>query len=484
MGCSIKTQYRVAKEKRISLIIQPSSFITENQGNFQNVYRLGKLLGTGSFGEVRVCTHRVLEVKRAVKIIRKDMVRSVKHRHLLNNEIKILKTLDHPNIIRIHEFFEDLRRLYIVMEYVKGRELFQELMRKGSLNEKKAANIMKQIFITLEYLEIKGVSHRDLKPENILLEEKNGIMNIKIIDFGTATVNLKTENMTRGAGTIFYMSPEVLAENPSCLCDIWSAGVILYVLLSGYPPFNGKNNEEIHAAIVSGKFSLEKDPWPEISDLAKDFINKLICPEAVRYNAKQASSHDWIKQYTEDQSDELTNHSQVLKSLKSFRATTVLRDAVKTYITSQYISNIDTKDLKESFIRIDKNHDGKISYDELLSEYSMIMDLKEAQGIANSILKEVDTDKNGYIDYYEFLRATLDSRKFISQHNLTAAFKMFDQDGNGKISSDDIERIFNDDESIEPEMWKKLIQEVDLNGDGEIDVTEFCTMLESLRGDL
>ena len=170
MGCSIKPHYKplpphLAQDTR--LILQPGTFIRENEHSFQDIYRLSKLIGTGTFGEVRICVHRLTGLKRAVKIIRKDLLTSAHQRAMLDNEIRILRTLDHPHVIRLNEFFEEVKRLYIVMEYCKGGELFGEIVKRGSLSENQAACIMKQIFLTLEYLHGQGIVHRDMKPENI-----------------------------------------------------------------------------------------------------------------------------------------------------------------------------------------------------------------------------------------------------------------------------------------------------------------------------
>lgn len=223
MGCSIKPQYQQIPKPAIQnsqIIVQLGNFVKENKNDFQSIYRIGKLLGTGRFGEVRICNHRTSGLKRAVKIIRKDLLTSAQDRESLDKEINILKSLDHPNIIRVYEFFEEVKRLYIVMEYCAGGELFSQIVKNKHFSESHASNIMKQIFLTLEYLQTQGIVHKDLKPENILLEDKTTAISIKIIDFGAAEINRSQAMIKGNVGTVYYISPEILQGKFSVLTDM------------------------------------------------------------------------------------------------------------------------------------------------------------------------------------------------------------------------------------------------------------------------
>jgi calcium-dependent protein kinase len=483
MGCSIKTPYKRISIKHVSsspIKFQPGNFIVENENSFQSVYRMGKLLGTGTFGEVRICFHRDNNTKRAVKIIRKDLLTSPHHRSCLENEIKVLKLLDHPNIIRVHEFFEESKRLFIVMEYCKGGELFGEIVKAGKFSETKAAEIMRQIFMSLRYMQHRGVVHRDLKPENILLEEKHDVMGIKLIDFGAALVISEAHTKIRGnAGTLYYMSPEILSGSYSALCDMWSAGVILYILLTGRPPFDGKDNQEIEAAIKRGTFDLETHPWPLVSQPAKELICRLLCAETSRIGPNAALESVWLSENAHSNIAIEKDLTLVLGNLKNFRSYSILRDAIKTFIATQCIDAVDVKHFKQVFQELDKNHDGKISFEELLTEYCKIMEEGEARELVGRIMEEVDSDKNGFIDYSEFLRANLDGKKILSKENLMAAFRLFDQDGNGKISPAEMKRILEGDSQLDSDVWEKIVSEFDVNGDGEIDIEEFGALLQT-----
>ena len=480
MGCSIsratrkvitsETSNKISSVKQI--IVQPGLFVCENESKFQEVYKIGAVLGTGTYGEVRLCYHRDSGESRAVKIFKKQLYQSELKRCNLISEITILKSLDHPNIIRIYEFFEDSRRLYIVMEYCSGGELFGEIIKRKNFNEIHAAQIMHQIFSALAYMHSKGIIHRDLKPENILLEEQHDVLNIKIIDFGTA-VATEGKKISGMIGTPYYIAQEVVDGEYDVKADIWSAGVILYILLSGLPPFPGNNDAEITARISAKNLNFPPEVWNKVSPEAIDFIKLLICDHEHRLTAEAALSHKWVDLKTFRplcNGDILVG---VLSKLQTFHSTNKLRDAVHTFITTQCISLKETRILREVFKTIDKNGDGKLSTQELIDQYSQTMGVEEATKEAERIMKEVDTDNNGFIDYSEFLKANLDARKVLSNDNLKQAFRMFDRDNSGTISASELRQVLQGDFESDEGVWQEIIQLVDQNGDGEIDLQEF-----------
>jgi len=171
---------------------------------------------------------------------------------MLFNEINILRSLDHPNIVKMYEFFEDDKRYYIVTEICKGGELFDEIINRGKFSERDAAILMKQLLMCVNYCHSNNVVHRDLKPENILLEANKDFDQIKIIDFGTSLTVDPTKTLDEKLGTPYYIAPEVLNKKYNHKCDIWSSGVISYIVLSGIPPFNGANDQEIMANVKKG----------------------------------------------------------------------------------------------------------------------------------------------------------------------------------------------------------------------------------------
>lgn len=210
------------------------------KGKITKDYTILNTIGKGGFGEVKKVIHKVSQDVRAMKIIKKDQV-DEQYLQTLQNEIKILKQLDHPNIVKLYEIYSDQDNIYLITEFLEGGELFDLILKTRHFNENIAARIMKQLFQAINYCHSKNIVHRDLKPENLLLQAADKF-DIKVIDFGLSRTFDANKVMCSKLGTPFYIAPEVLKQKYNEKCDIWSCGVILYILLSGTPPFNGKND--------------------------------------------------------------------------------------------------------------------------------------------------------------------------------------------------------------------------------------------------
>ena len=484
MGCGVSSE----KKKDVTVVENvpasgylkntAPSFISANSKKFTEVYKVGKPLGSGSFGEVRLITHRITEQERAVKIFRKDSDLG-DHYHRIRSEISILKQLEHPTIIKLFEFFEDDKRVYMVLEKCNGGELFEEIFKNKYLSEKNAAVICKQLFSVIAYLHEKNITHRDLKPENILLEEKGDFLNIKLIDFGAATNFNSQSRLNEMIGSAFYLAPEVARYSYNELCDEWSCGVILYILLSGSPPFPGNSNEEIITKVKNGNYSFTGPIWDSVSDDAKDLIRKLLVPAKNRITAKDALAHPWILGTGSYPAPNAEFVNKALENLKHFSNLNRFRDAISAFISSQVVSSQDTKELRELFKSLDQNGDGKLSIEEMKNGFSNMANVINPDEYIEKIMKDVDTDGNGFIDYNEFLKATLDEQELYSKHNLKVAFDIFDLDHSGKISSNELQQIFSLG-NVQTNMWDEVVSQADKNADGEIDFDEFCKFVVDL----
>ena len=487
MGCfSSKRQVSPEDTKTIVKItevedvkVTPATFIQLNTKGFQDVYRVGNRLGAGAFAEVRRCEHKVTGQIRAVKIYRKEKLTQAELQELIS-EAEILRHFDHPNIVRIYEMFEDVKRYYIVMEHCRGGELFYSISSGNSFSEVQAAKILHQLLSVVSYIHDFGIVHRDIKPENILLEEKGNSFDVKIVDFGAAARISPSGKVTGMIGTSYYIAPEVLSGSYTEKCDEWSCGVILYILLTGKPPFAGSDDKEILERVRIGVYSLDIPEMQNVSKEAIGLLKRLLCPASSRYTAKQALLHPWIINMSilEIHSSASTM-TKVLTNLKSFTQGQKLKEAVQTFIATQLLSVQETKELREVFRQIDKNGDGKLSRQELLEEYLKTMDPVTAEAEVNQIMDRVDTDKSGYIDYTEFLRASLDMKKALSVDNLEMAFSMFDTDSSGKISATEIQKILGSNSDSTSDVWRQIVLQVDQNGDGEIDLKEFKDLILS-----
>jgi calcium-dependent protein kinase len=426
-----------------------------------------------------MCVHRESSAQRAVKVLRKSHMDEDEKR-MLFNEINILKEIDHPNIVKMYEFFEDEKRYYLVTEICKGGELFDEILQRGKFSERDGAVLMKQVLSCINYCHQNNIVHRDLKPENILLEQNKEFDAIKIIDFGTPLVYDPNKNLDEKLGTPYYIAPEVLNKNYNSKCDIWSCGVISYILLSGMPPFNGQSDQEIMKKVRAGSFSFDDKVWNNISDNCKDFITKLLTyKQEERPTAAEALQHPWIVELSTTVVDE-KSAQDALSNLKSFKVDSSMKQATFAFIASQLLSKQERDGLAKVFKAFDKNGDGKLSYEEVkdgyLDHYGKVMSDEEVHAMFDS----VDTDKSGFIDYSEFVVAAMAESQLTSNDKLQAAFKMFDKDGSGIISGDEIREVlsFGGTSQMSKEQIDTIIKQVDENGDGEISYEEFVDMMK------
>jgi calcium-dependent protein kinase len=348
----------------VDVKVQGNMFITKGDGTLRDTYKIGKVLGEGAFGEVRLCTHRESGEKRAVKVLKKVDMEQEEIDAMLN-EINILKGVDHPNIVKIYEYFEDAKRFYIVTQHIEGGELFDSIIKFGTFSEHDAAVLTRQMLSVISYCHNKNIVHRDLKPENIMLESEKSYEDIKIIDFGTAQVFDPSKHLKEQIGTPYYIAPEVLNKKYGKECDLWSSGVIVFILLSGIPPFNGVTDNEIMAQIKKGKFNFNAKVWNSVSAEAKDFIIQLLTLDASkRPTAEQAMQHPWlVKQSKVEVNEEQTKDA--LAHLTMFHKNNTLKTATFSFIGSQLISKDEKEGLAKVFKTLDRNGDGRLSKDEV-----------------------------------------------------------------------------------------------------------------------
>lgn len=363
------------------------------------------------------------------------------------------------------------------MEKCEGGDLFSQILKINSINELKIAKILKQLFTAINYLHNKHIVHRDIKPANILFERESDIDNIKLIDFGVAEYFEGKKVMQEPVGTLYYISPEVLDENYDEKCDLWSCGVIAYMLLCGYPPFDGENDHEIIANIKKSHIKYPDEVWVKYSSYAKDFVMKLLCIPCMRMTAKQALNHPFLNQ----EHPHIENSQaciSALKSLKSFQFHNKLKEAVNTYIASQCLSIHDTKELKSLFKDIDTNNDGLISKEELIEYYNMYMGQDYSIEEIEKIFDAVDSDRSGFVDYTEFIKAAINEKVLQNNIFLRQAFDKFDVDNSGKISAEELKKVLeNGEKGYNDDIWKEIVKQADRNNDGEIDFQEFADMV-------
>ena len=458
------------------LKLDKSTFVCYKTTKINEEYLFGETLGQGAFGTVRKAIHKVTGQERAVKILKK---RQQDERQFFL-EVNILSKLAHPNIMEIYEFFEDKANFYIVSELCKGGELFDKITEKGSFKEAEACPIMLQLVSAICYSHSNKIVHRDLKPENIMLENTSETSPIiKLIDWGGARYFSKNKKMSTIKGTPYYIAPEVIREVYDEKCDIWSLGVILYVLLCGYPPFNGDTDVEIMQNVQKGKFCFPKEEWDIMSNEVKDLITKMLTYEpSKRISAKKILEHPWFSQYEEKIKQDINVAKSALENMKRFKRNKKFEHATIGFIINQLVSKEDRADLLKQFLIWDKNRDGVLNKEEIVESYKTVYGSID-EDVVENIIKSIDLDGNGVVDYNEFLNCTMNRDKILSKKNLQYAFNAFDKDGNGSISIDEIMSIFKKtSNNVDKKVFEKMMKDADGNGDGAIEFEEFNSIME------
>ncbi len=464
--------------------------VAQSKSNPDADYKKLNFLGEGSFASVYRVQNRYTDAICAMKIINKNYSCSVSDEKEILNEINILRTMDHPGILKIFEFYSNQQSYSIVTELCPGGELFQQIIDKGPFTEKYSAYVMYQIFSAVNYCHKMHIVHRDLKPENILIvnKDKDGFPTIKICDFGTSKIFEKGAVQRKLVGSSYYIAPEVLKKHYNEKCDIWSCGVILYILLSARPPFGGQDDNDIMERVATGVYDLESPPFDKVSASALDLIRKLLTMDVnERITAEQALNHPWFK---ENKSQEYYNKikdndtmKELIENLKKYKRTSIIQETALAYLVHHFPQVKDVINSCKLFNQMDKSGDGKITKAELLKGLSERYKSKTLEQDVEEIYKNLDMDNNGYIGYEEFVRAAVSKEYFVKDNVLRFAFRYFDKDDSGEITFDEIENLFTQsipDKTKVHETLKNIIQEVDKNNDDKITFEEFSIVMKKM----
>lgn len=320
--------------------MNPKEFYLSHKDNIKDHYTLHETIGEGALSRVRRGVHINSGITRAIKVVKKEDLEFGDRRKLLD-EIELLKELDHINIGQVFEMYEDRKKLYFVNEMCQGGSLYDRVTQDRSLNEVKIANIMRQLFSATAYLHENNIVHGDLQPKNIhFVSPEKDI--IKIIDFGTSRRVNEQHAMHGVFGTCYYLAPEVIEGEYSEKCDVWSLGVILYILLSGEPPFNADTDVEVVEKIKIGEYSLEGVIWNEISPQAKDLIQNLLVRQGDRLSARKALQHPWFKlcKEIEDQNPDAHRSDAIyraLANLSTFSSKNKVKQAALGFLIQHFL---------------------------------------------------------------------------------------------------------------------------------------------------
>ncbi|CDW79237.1 protein kinase domain containing protein [Stylonychia lemnae] len=346
------------------------------------------------------------------------------------------------------------------MEYIDGGELLDRLISVKQLSEKIVAQITKQILSAINYAKSLGVQHLDLKPENLLLDRSQKYAKVK-------------------KGSAYYLPPELLKRQIHKNSDVWACGVILHILLSGYPPFCGRDEYEILQRVKSGSYSLKAVEWKNITKEGKKLIEKILVVDPNhRYTVQQCMKDKWFELQEQQHGIGRIITVDCINNLRSFCSEQKLQSAVVNYLANKEQNLAMNKELQKIFEQFDVNMDGILSHEELIMGYQKMLGCsRRAQVQVDFILTKIGAKPKSEIDYHEFLKANIKLEHEVTDSKLRAAFNLFDIDGNGSITLDEIQYLLGGQEDVEDQVWIDLVMTADQDGDGEITFEEFKKMM-------
>ncbi|OVA04924.1 Protein kinase domain [Macleaya cordata] len=449
--------------------------------DFDNKYSIGKLLGHGQFGYTFVATDKVNGDRVAVKRIDKNKMVLPIAVEDVKREVKILQALTgHENVVQFHNAFEDDSYVYIVMELCEGGELLDRILSKkdSRYTEKDAAVIVRQMLRVAAQCHLHGLVHRDMKPENFLFKSTKEDSPLKATDFGLSDFIKPGQKFQDIVGSAYYVAPEVLKRKSGPESDVWSIGVITYILLCGRRPFWDKTEDGIFKEVMRNKPDFRRKPWPSISNSAKDFIKKLLVKDPrARLTAAQALSHPWVREG--GNASEIPVDISVLSNMRQFVKYSRLKQFALRALAST-LNEEELADLRDQFDAIDVDKNGAISLEEMRQALAKDLPWKMKEPRVAEILDAIDSNTDGLVDFSEFVAATLhvhqleehDSQRW--QLRSKAAFEKFDVDRDGFITPEELKMHTGLRGSIDP-----LLEEADIDKDGKISLSEFRRLLRT-----
>ena len=513
----------------VDVKFKTGSLVKEYFGNPFDIYEELEELGEGAYGVVKkVCLKENPETIRAMKIIPKENIMEGQSQKLLD-EIQILRKLEHPNIMKIYEYFNDSKNIYIVSELCDQGDLLGKMIKLGSMSEVVVKFLMGQILNAVSYLHDNRVFHGDIKLENVMLyktSKKQGrrftklnkdlnssyklqqdIENLykdktqklrssivfvedmtdyegKLIDFGCSKFLQKKKNnkMSGIVGTSIYCSPEVIDDLYDERSDEWSCGVLMYILLCGEPPFQGETEEEIFANVKKGYIDFSKSKFNNVSENCIDLIKKLLCSNRkTRIKASEALNHNF---FTENfnPSKALTQNKD-LNILKRFirleKLPSKLHEVVIAYCCFNFINKEEEKQLRELFRFMDTDNKNKLTMEDFKKAFRQA-NLMVSKYELKKIMNILDSDGSNLIEYQEFLRAICDKKSLFKEENLKAVFAVIDKDKKGYATAADIQKfVFGNQKNVNRNTIQGCTAQIGMEKDSKLSFEQFCEIIRN-----
>lgn len=436
------------------------------------IFDFKKKLGQGATADVVLVSQKDKNVLYALK-----MVNKLKSNHF-DREYKILGRLECPNIIRLEAAYEDSDMYYFSMEYLAGDSLIFRTAKRKKYSERVASETIKMILNAVKYIHDMDIVHRDIKPENfVYLSEKDAAL--KMLDFGLAIEVPRNEKFSYRSGTPYFMAPEVILntqDRSSTVCkksDVWSIGIVLYILLNGTAPFKGYNRDELFKTVLHNPLKFEN---MGLSSNAKDLVKALMEKDPdKRIDVSEALEHPWIMKRGQEEDDIMES---TVKALSYLHAKLCVHRALEDVAIAS-MDEFDDKAIKMLFDRYDKNGDGNITKEEFASALEdRHMYKQKADEIANNMLTRSDTNNDSLIDFEEFKRAMVLHQLTQDEYRMHVIFSSLDTNKNGYISIDELVHCLPDSCDELVQNITRRFKEADQDNDGELSFNEFTELLK------
>ncbi|KAM3142956.1 hypothetical protein pb186bvf_005019 [Paramecium bursaria] len=453
------------RERKVSIEVGDSVNLNPNLFSSQYVLDKSKIQLQSPNAILRKAVHKETQEKRLIKVISKELIIDPNERLATKKEVNLIKILDHPNIIRVIEYFEEEHLHYIVYEYFEGLKLLDlASMTEGiPLHETQILEIVKQIFQTLNYMHSKQIVYRGVCLETIFCDTD---FHIKFLDFEHSIIS--TQALNHEVGPLLYQAPEMLKGAYNIEADIWAAGVLMYFLMSGIFPFQGQRQLQLKKEILRGVYSLETPEWAKISSGTKQVIRGVLTYKVLdRFTAKDALETPVFKRI---RYNNRANMKAALDNMKKFQQTQALSDAIAIQIVNFTITDDERKRLQKIFNELDENNDGKLSIDEIHKVIKRgFINFFEAKpntvdrGQVQKLLSTIDLNNSGYMDFSEFVLACQERTNVLSDQELSKLFSLLDKDKSGTLTLYEIRQLLGG-HKINDDLWNKidLIYKIDI----------------------
>ena len=476
------------------------------QRRLQDFWTLGEELGKGGFSVVRRAQRVADGFEAAAKTLEK-FGRYSGDLSLIRNEIKVMATIlekvDHENIVKLLDVFDDARCVHLLQELCRGGELFDRIQRESVFTEAGAAAIVKQVAQALHALHSNDILHRDLKPENLLYDSEDGDL-IKLMDFGLSLVRNTPDPMVGLFGSIDYMAPEVLRERSfTTACDMWSLGVILYILLSGTLPFSGRNMKTKQFQIINCDYTFADEVWASVSEQAKGLVQALLTGDAkARLTAEEVLAHPWVADEGVATADAIKDHSSRFSKFNARRRFRVaafaciagsmraVRRNLRDMLGDVKFNEKELHEIQAKFQSSSQAGETSVTYDEFVKVLNQLNLQGRTDAVNRRLFELFDVNHDGKVDFREFVAGLSNIRPSdnhqAQEEQIRFCFQLYDVDDSGTISIEELysmlHAISGDDVHVavdQADALANLFAEIDVNGDGHISFEEFNEAIKS-----